>query len=156
MKFRSSLLLACMVTVPSLAMFSHRIPPELRASMRRTVGAVVARLSAAVTAAPRQPAAPAPPPAAPVAVAIPASAATGRESLERSGAVAIECRPLPGDGGGHLASCRVPVDAAGQLHRVFQAHGPDPDAATGALAAAVSSWTGRPRTATLAADAPRQ
>jgi hypothetical protein len=53
--------------------------------------------------------------------------------------VAIECRPLPG-GTGHLASCRVPVDAEGQLQRVFQAQAADADAALRGLNAAVAAW----------------
>jgi len=35
MKCRSIILVACMLIVPSLAMFSHKIPAEVRASMRR-------------------------------------------------------------------------------------------------------------------------
>ncbi|NDC62465.1 MAG: hypothetical protein EBZ59_00395 [Planctomycetia bacterium] len=34
MKFRSCLLFACMIVVPLLAMFSHRIPPEFRQAVR--------------------------------------------------------------------------------------------------------------------------
>ena len=34
MKLRSSLLFACMLIVPALAMFSHKIPPEVRRAMR--------------------------------------------------------------------------------------------------------------------------
>ena len=48
MKFRSALLLACMVVVPALAMFSHRIPRGLTAAVR---GAVVDPVKACATAA---------------------------------------------------------------------------------------------------------
>jgi hypothetical protein len=37
MKLRSSLLLACMLVVPALAMFSHKIPPEVRRAVRQRV-----------------------------------------------------------------------------------------------------------------------
>jgi predicted trehalose synthase len=43
----------------------------------------------------------------------------------------------------HVASCRVAMDAAGQLHRVFQAPGSDPSAATAALADQVEAWRDR-------------
>lgn len=35
MKFRAFILLACMFVVPGMAMFSHRLPAEVRASLRR-------------------------------------------------------------------------------------------------------------------------
>lgn len=41
MKLRSSLLVACMVVVPALAMFSHLIPGEFRAEIRRHASALV-------------------------------------------------------------------------------------------------------------------
>ena len=37
MKIRSSLLFACMLVVPLIAMFSHKIPPDLRLSARRHI-----------------------------------------------------------------------------------------------------------------------
>ena len=64
------------------------------------------------------------------------------ERLAALGAVAVECRPLE-SGGLHLASCRVAMDAAGQLHRVFQAAGPSPAAAVAALAEQVEAWRAR-------------
>lgn len=42
MKLRSSLLVACMVIVPALAMFSHHIPVELRNGIRRHATTLVA------------------------------------------------------------------------------------------------------------------
>jgi hypothetical protein len=164
MKLRSCLLLACMVVVPLLAMFSHRIPTELRAAVRRTVGDLWTRGTSAVAptrpaaAAPRPPAAVASAPRAPTQAPAQVAGTSSLDTLARLGAVAVECQHLPGGVGGHVARCRVPVDAAGQLHRVFQAHGHDADAATQTLASAVASWklaAGQPRPASLAADSPR-
>lgn len=42
MKFRSLILVACMLIVPALAMFSHHIPAEVRAAVRRTLRETVA------------------------------------------------------------------------------------------------------------------
>lgn len=47
MKLRSALLLACLVVVPALAMFSHMIPPETRAYLRRAVVVPLADTAAA-------------------------------------------------------------------------------------------------------------
>lgn len=146
MKFRAFLLVGCMVVVPAAAMFSHHVPPAVRAAPSRLLKTLAARL---VAAGPRAPALPAEPPSraafvppadAPVAaVAGDEPTATASAQLEALGAVAIECRPLPG-GTGHLASCRVPVDAEGQLQRVFQAQAADADAALRGLNAAVAAW----------------
>jgi hypothetical protein len=65
--------------------------------------------------------------------------------LKAAGAVAFDCQPLPGPEGLFSSSCRVPVDAAGQLQRVFQASGPDPGAASASLLSQVTAW--RQRTA---------
>jgi hypothetical protein len=73
MKFRSFLLFACMVFVPLMAMFSHKIPPSLRQVARERIwdpmkGAVSHAFdggTVAAVAAPHQPAAVAVPPAAP-------------------------------------------------------------------------------------------
>ena len=65
--------------------------------------------------------------------------------LARMGATAIDCQPLQGGSGMLLASCRVGVDPAGQLQRVFQATGPDPATAFARLVAEVEAW--RQRTA---------
>lgn len=162
MKIRSLLLVVCLVVVPLIAMFSHRVPPGTRA----TVGAFLGQLAGAVrpvasgvpAAASPTPAAgsPLPPPqpiappadaAAPAAVAAPpvvpvAAYVPEGESLSRLralGAVAIDCRPLDGRAV-HVASCRLPVDAAGQLERLFQATGPDAAAATDRLLRDVTAW----------------
>jgi len=59
--------------------------------------------------------------------------------LKALGAIAFECQPAPG-GGLYASSCRVPVDATGQLQRVFQATGHDPATATEALVEQVQQW----------------
>jgi len=155
MKIRSSLLVACIVVVPLIAMFSHRVPPAVRTAalswLRDTVrgGRPQAPVAPAPVAAPMQPVAAMPattggqtadgPNVVPVvAVVAPPSHASLRR-LQELGAVEIDCRPLPG-AGGHVASCRVPVDGAGQLQRVFQAAGEDPSAAADKLLHDVHSW----------------
>lgn len=154
MKIRTLLLAACMVVVPLIAMFSHRVPPEARAAVggflrdvARGVGvARPAVLAPPVAAAPVRPAAVVDPPAeatrvVPVAAVVPPSE-SGSDSMERLrtlGAVAIDCRPLPGPGG-HVASCRVAIDGAGQLERVFQATGASAAAAVDNLLRDVGAW----------------
>ncbi len=63
--------------------------------------------------------------------------------LKSVGAVSFECQPLPGSDGLFSSSCRVPVDATGQLQRVFQASGHDPGSASAALLAQVTAWRQR-------------
>lgn len=182
MKFRSGLLVACMIVVPMLAMFSHHVPDGLLSTVSSLVyDPLVSRFSATLSgkpadgdgvmaAAPRpseaetgprsMPAAdpaggppgaavsPSPvpasrtppseravhvaslatPPASP-APPVPAGAGPAVARLAALGAFSIECQPTPGVAGSHRASCRIPMDAEGQLHRVFQATGPDRAAA---------------------------
>ncbi|MFM8704544.1 MAG: hypothetical protein ACKOHG_11915, partial [Planctomycetia bacterium] len=68
MKLRSLVLMSCMLIVPSLAMFSHLIPPDYRAAVRRQVASAthrwLDRSAKEVAAAPAP--APALAPAAPV------------------------------------------------------------------------------------------
>jgi len=54
----------------------------------------------------------------------------------------LRAAPRHGPGRDRLpsASCRVPVDGAGQLQRVFQAAGEDPSAAADKLLHDVHSW----------------
>jgi len=198
MKLRALLLCTLMVVVPLLAMFSHWIPPEVRATARRHVwesagnwlGTPVEAGLAAPKAAP-PPAVPStptpsgtsshlPPEGRPVAAGAPLPAppatTTGlrpivpstaqanavvepalvaqladrsrqardqqvvESRLKALGAVAFECQQVPGGGGLHVSSCRVPVDATGQLQRVFQATGNDPGSATEALVDQVQAW----------------
>lgn len=145
MKFRAFVLVACMVVVPLAALVSHRLPAAVRGWPQRLLASLTIRPAAGS----REPPLVALPPIdvadTPVAAATPAGPAVaglGRTSLERlvaHGAVAIECRQLPG-GVGQVASCRVPVDADGQLQRVFQARGNDADSAMAALDAQVAAW----------------
>jgi len=71
--------------------------------------------------------------------------------LQSIGAVSFDCQPLPGSEGLYSSSCRVPVDATGQLQRVFQASGHDPGSSSAALLEQVMAW--RQRAATQPAPA---
>ena len=154
MKVRVSVLVVCMTVVPGLAMFSHHVPVGLRQAVRQhlwqpvadwlqpaeTSGGVEAVVDVGVEAGAEAEADPGTtPPEAPAAPASPPAA----DRLAALGAVAIDVRPLDGVAGMHVASCRVAMDAAGQLHRVFQAPGSDPGAATAALADQVEAWRDR-------------
>lgn len=70
------------------------------------------------------------------------------------GAEGIECRRTPspsvslsggsaGDVQHHVASCRLPVDPKGQLHRLFHAQGGTPAAALSRLRMDVEVWKSR-------------
>lgn len=63
--------------------------------------------------------------------------------LNAVGAVSFDCQPLPGSNGLYSSSCRMPVDATGQLQRVFQASGHDPGSASAALLEQVMAWRKR-------------
>jgi hypothetical protein len=161
MKVRTCVIFACMTIVPALAMFSHMLPAEVRESLRTGVWEPAADWIAKLTnresakvlgdsdAAPADAAiekqtSPAPeafPEAASlVAVATPSPST---EALVALGAKAIDCRPFDGLAGTHVASCRVAVDSAGQLHRVFQAAGASPDEAFAALLDSIHAWRER-------------
>ncbi|MFM9059872.1 MAG: hypothetical protein ACKOSQ_12245 [Planctomycetaceae bacterium] len=154
MKIRSFLLVACIVVVPLIAMFSHRLPPGARAAVAGLVRdlagspAAHARAVAPQAAPPVTPPRPEAGPAAaaapavaplvvPVAAAVPEAAAFG--PLRALGAVALDCRPLD-TRGWHVASCRVPIDGNGQLERVFRATGADAAAAADNLLRDVTAW----------------
>jgi len=235
MKLRALLLVSCMVVVPALAMFSHLIPAEVRASARRGLHAATNGVLGAPAEAGM--AAPAPQtgsqgnllgqaplhqtdllaPATPLeslpiaasggfpstlaasgsgAAGIPSVAALARPAaaagagatrsllpdgsaaaaadpvgpplvaeladrarqvrdqqqrdqqaieaqLRAAGAVSFDCQPLPGADGMISCSCRVPIDAAGQLQRVFQSTGHDPLSASAALLEQVLAWRQR-------------
>lgn len=179
MRVRTLLLGACMVVVPLLAMFSHHLPPNLAVTARKTLWEPVAEWAGWMpdqTGSSSPPAATQPEigPTSPVAaVATPQQAAPrhsaavtpspnfvsadapDRRQLEgrlaQLGATSIGCQPLQG-GVGMLASCRVAVDPAGELQRVFQAAGDDASAALGRLVAEVEAW--KYRTASRALSAP--
>lgn len=147
MKIRSALLVACIVVVPLIAMFSHRCPAGTRAAVAAFLRDLSRPRPTAAPAVPAAPAAAAPvetaatPPTAVATLPAPetgvASASLGR--LRDLGAVAIDCRPLSGRTG-HVASCRLPVDGAGQLERVFQATGIDASTAADNLLREVTVW----------------
>lgn len=159
MNVRTCVMAACMIVVPGLALCSHHLPAEVRAAARCDVwqplasrvqawfaaDAVPESPSAAVASAERPLEARAGFPSAPDQPPGPSVPPQGssEERLAALGAVAVECRPLESGGGLHVASCRVSLDAAGQLHRVFQAAGPSPATAVAALAEQVEAWRAR-------------
>lgn len=177
MRVRTLLLGACMVVVPLLAMFSHHLPPNIAAKARQALwDPLAARAGWQTAPAPHtSPTAPAEPVAAPPPVAaravpeptpprtvqavMPAPAFAAADTFDRRGlegrlvqlgATSISCQPLPG-GSGTVASCRLAVDPAGELQRVFQSAGPDATAALGRLVAEVEAW--KLRTASRASAA---
>ena len=159
MNVRTCVMAACMIVVPGLALCSHHLPAEVRAAARCDVWQPLASRvrawfapdpvpespSAAGASAERQLEARAGCPSAPDQPTSPSAPPQGNaaERLAALGGVAVECRPLESGGGLHVASCRVALDAAGQLHRVFQAAGPSPAAAVAALAEQVEAWRAR-------------
>lgn len=179
MRVRTLLLGACMVIVPLLAMFSHHLPPHLATTARKTLWEPVAEWAGwkpEQTARSSPPAATQPEagPTSPVAAVVSPQPALSRATaavmpspefapddapdrrqlegrLVQLGATSIGCQPLQG-GSGMLASCRVAVDPAGELQRVFQAAGDDASAALGRLVAEVEAW--KHRTASRASSAP--
>ncbi len=173
MKVRTSVIVACMTVVPGLALFSHRLPAEFRASVRSHLWEPIETWATSLTnggaVAPRKARVAEPPiaehaslasaesvaPSAVSPVAIPATTAPpiSRSSLAALGAVAIDCRPLDGLAETHVASCRIAVDASGQLHRVFQSAGRTPDEAIASLEQAVRAWQSRRVTAGREASA---
>lgn len=169
MKVRTALLFACMVIVPGLAMFSHRVPPEVRTATRcalwdpmlawvegwsqpRAAGEDEPPADGTFRAAGADTVADAEPAWSPghhagvdlsgSNAATPA-APDAHERLVGLGASAIECRSLDSTAGTHVASCRIAMDSSGQLHRVFQAAGPSPAQAVSSLADQVESWRAR-------------
>lgn len=164
MKVRTFLLFACMIVVPGLAMFSHRVPAEVRSATRCALwdpiqswaehwskpdsgdavggddaagadaedaaGPLQDRLSGLVGVDQRT-----------GAVGQSVQGPAGR--LAALGAAAVDCRPLDPQTGRHVASCRVAIDASGQLHRVFQADGDSSQEAVSSLADQVEEWRER-------------
>lgn len=206
MKIRSCVLVACMVVVPGLALFSHLTPPAARDFLRCTVCDPLCQAITAIDAAlpfgsaatlsggPTTPASPRPASAAPLVaivadpvepanvmpptvapaqaaaastsqpptaltsaeVALPDAAATShdlprsqaewatlatlRKQLADLGATGIDCRPQPGAVPGYTSSCRIGIDTAGQLHRMFHGQGPDAPAAMQSLIDQIQAW----------------
>jgi hypothetical protein len=206
MKIRSSVMIACMLVVPALALFSHLTPPAAREFLRcsvcdplcQAISAIDAALpfgaQATLLAGPAEavrqplaedvsqpviaaepavatvpqsgaPAAPAPadttavktlPPVAVSPAVVPASPvakqdqprsqaewaalASLRSQLASLGATGIDCRPQPGALPGYISSCRIGIDADGQLHRMFHGQGPDAPAAMQSLVSQIQAW----------------
>lgn len=206
MKVRSCVLVACMLVVPALALFSHLTPPAAREFMRCIVCDPLCRAITAIDAAlpfgsqatisgglpkpsakpsastaplvaiadePVSPTTPPPPsgggvpaieaaftealppvmisetaePASPSAEhdmprsqAEWARLATLRKQLATLGASGIDCRPQPGAVPGYASSCRIIIDANGQLHRMFHGQGPDATAAMQSLVNQIQAW----------------
>lgn len=168
MKIRSFLLFACMIVVPLLAMFSHKIPPDVRQAARRFVwepaqralngdktgpepAAVAAMPTVAVSETIASPAlaqtypdpaqtSPDPVPTAPI---LPSDLREIEGRLAALGGFAVECLPVTADGGMHRCSCRVAADPSGQLQRVFQSSGRDPVVAMQQLLGQVEAWKER-------------
>ena len=221
MKLRTGVLLACLLVVPLLAMFSHKIPRSLRDQWRRHVwqplaglatqpappaeaaptGPVEPTIATGPTGGPTSsPASPAKPanavsaatptttattagaetatagvPDAPkmlpevalrstlltsatasaAVTAAEATAGTGtdatvdslRRRLASLGAVGLQVKraeAVPNATGiVHVASCRLPVDATGQLQRFFQATAPTAEESVSRLTEQVAAWKSR-------------
>jgi hypothetical protein len=157
MKARTCLLFVCMIVVPALAMFSHHVPTEVWSAARAAVCDQVgwdewtSRLSTESAAAPARAAeqvtpVTSPPPQRVASTGADATAGqspTARARLAALGAAEIETRPLEGVPGMHVASCRVAIDAAGQLQRVFHAAAASPAEAMVGLERQVDAWRGR-------------
>jgi hypothetical protein len=169
MKIRSSLLFACMLVVPLIAMFSHKIPPDLRLSARRHIwdparksilhafgGAAETPVVPSPTTVAVSPAEPMPVKAAHVQRAA-RSLGTRKEIEDRLvelGAFSLECAPGTDAGGLQRCSCRVAADPSGQLQRVFQASEPDPVSALHNLLEQVQLWKQRMAAAPPAGQSP--
>lgn len=157
MTFRTCLLVCCMVAVPAAALFSHRLPTGFRAAVRQRVidgfthcrAVVAARFASAVedggvdepvvaTGTVGESTGDASPPPE-----VGGATESTRQRLARLGVTRFDCHPLAGTSGEHVASCQLPLDAGGQLMRVFQATGRDGDQATEALATEVEAWRRR-------------
>jgi hypothetical protein len=173
MKIRTFLLFACMIVVPLLAMFSHKIPPDFRQAVRRHLwepahqalsdggtspepAAVATLPTVAISETPAAPNPASPEPAQPFPEPEPASSAPARAAanapatlreiegrLAALGGFAVECVPVTGAGGMHRCSCRVAADPSGQLQRVFQSSDRDPAAAMRHLLEQVEVWKER-------------
>ncbi len=158
MKVRTCVFFACMTIVPAHAMFSHHLPSGVGEALRTRLWQPAADWVASLTnSASVEAESASSGPAletvvematAPAIEAVPNSAAVApsspsAEALVALGATAIDCRPFDGLAGTHVASCRVAVDAAGQLNRVFQAAGASPDEAFAALLDTVRAWQDR-------------
>ena len=174
------LMFACMIIVPMIAMFSHKLPPELRNAMSRVVldpaiDLVESLALAAEAEEPDQAREFAAPPAGPLladrADSSPPQPATPIERAETVTATLHQEHPQParqslglnqastlrqqlaaagvrrlliepaGDGSRSVrGSCRLPVDAEGQLQRLFHASGSSETETLTLLVEQVGRW----------------
>jgi len=180
---RTCLLAMCMTVVPLLAMFSHKVPREVREAIRDSVQAVIRRTvpglnsptgdappdrrgGDAVTTAPPataraendglagQPELVRQSPPVQGGVTVRLSPGDDERRLAALGAEGIECHRTStpqapgspgseGSGGLHVASCRLPVDPAGQLQRLFHTQADTPARALSLLRIEVEAWKSR-------------
>lgn len=125
-----------MVVVPAIAMFSHRVRlPDGIGDAFRSLVARTPRVGGSAGA-------PAPAPGA-TSGQSQADVTAVRSRLGEIGATAIDCRRVPGSRSMHVASCRIAVDAQGELERVFHATAPNADAALRDLLDDVETWRDR-------------
>ena len=203
MRFRSLLMFACMIVVPMLAMFSHKLPPEVRdacsaivlnpaielieslatpaeadeadreidfagppagpllAGQPAEARARASQATALPTPARAVPAAPpvtrsGPPLAGQAAVppqprqppvrqqpAPPGQPQALRRQLKSAGVQRLLLEPAAESGGPVRGSCRLAVDAEGQLQRLFHAHGATEAETLRLLVDQVSRWHSR-------------
>jgi hypothetical protein len=188
MRFRSLLMFACMIIVPTIAMFSHKLPPELRNAMSKIVlnPAIDLIESLALSAEAEEPdravefaAAPAGPLLADHAASSPPQPATSIEPAQTDIAMLQQQQPRPArqplgfdrasalrqqlaaagvrklliepasDGSRSVrGSCRLAVDAEGQLQRLFHANGATETETLTQLVEQVSRWHQRLSTRT--------
>ena len=192
MKVRSCVLVACMLVVPALALFSHLTPPPAREFLRcavcdplcQVIDAIETTLMPGSAATPARgrtlatTANPMPPTGTPqsrdetvtvveslpvATVSSPSGAslptavpltdrdaprsqaewetlATLRQHLTALGAAGVDCRPQPGGLPGYASSCRIGIDADGQLHRMFHGQGVDAPTAMRSLVDQIQAW----------------
>lgn len=188
MRFRSLLMFACMIIVPMIAMFSHKLPPELRNAMSRIVLNPALDLieSLALSAEAEEPD-PAReftgPPAGPLLADHAASgppqpprsieraemntstlqqqpprparqplgldrASALRQQLAEAGVRQLLIEPASDGSRSVRGSCRLAVDAEGQLQRLFHASGATETETLSQLAEQVGRWQQRLSTRT--------
>lgn len=157
MKVRSAVLIACLVVVPLVALVSHRVPASLRSLVRDRITDPAAAWLTSLVTSPEPVSDPAETTSAPSAPALvpaaePPAAAAARTILHQLGAVAVECQP---HASGCQASCRVPVDVEGELHRVFQVTAADEPTALRGLSDQIEAWSRRRAARAPAATAER-
>lgn len=177
MKFRTFLMFVCMIVVPMIAMFSHKVPTAMRTACGELLIAPINYFAeiifhpsvasstdqeiavfdttsdvpllahqhnhldisdnqntSAESALPHQP-------QYPTAMETPASAY--RDQLIAAGAHRLLVEPATDSSGGYHGSCRVSVDAQGELQRLFHARASTKSATLEKLLQQVRHWQQR-------------